>query len=232
LGDGTTNDSAVPVTVVVSKNSPLTNAVSVSAGRYHACAVLKDKSVWCWGKGDQGQLGNGDTTLDPSAVAIQSKFTDVKTAGAGVDFTCVLTSAGAVSCVGQDQDGELGNGTASNIPSVTAVTPQGLNTSITSLDVGSYYNCAVGTDSSANTGSVQCWGLNSHGQLGIGNTNDSALPAAVKNLVGVVTVAPGSWHTCAITSGHAVYCWGIGLEGELGIGKASNSAIPQLVTGF
>jgi len=230
LGDGTTNDSAVPVTVVVSNNSPLTNAVSVSAGRSHACAVLKDKSVWCWGKGDKGQLGNGDTTVDPSAVAIQSKFTDAKTMGAGVDITCVLTSAGGISCVGDNESGELGNGTSTD--SATAVTPQGLNTSITSLDVGAYHNCAVGTDSAGNTGSMQCWGWNQYGQLGIGNSTDSATPAGIKNPTGIVNVAASTWHTCAITSGNAIYCWGNGLEGQLGLGKAASSAIPQLVTGF
>jgi len=60
LGNGTTTNSSVPVTV-----SGITNAVAVPTGSLHICALVSDGTVQCWGDNESGQLGNG-TTMNSS----------------------------------------------------------------------------------------------------------------------------------------------------------------------
>jgi hypothetical protein len=86
---------------------------------------------------------------------------------------------------------------------------------------------------------VQCWGLNSLGQLGNGTTTDSLEPVAVVGITNALGVAAGSYHTCAVLSSGAVQCWGRNsysnvdnLGGELGNGTSANSSIPVTVSGF
>jgi hypothetical protein len=63
-------------------------------------------------------------------------------------------------------------------------------------------------------GALKCWGANGSGQLGNASTIASAVPVDVVGLSsGVVAVAPGEYHTCAVTETGAVMCWGNYLGG-------------------
>jgi alpha-tubulin suppressor-like RCC1 family protein len=65
LGDGTTQGGSTPVTVkkenATGPLTDLTGVTSVAAGFEHTCALLANKSIWCWGNNTAGQLGNGIT---------------------------------------------------------------------------------------------------------------------------------------------------------------------------
>jgi alpha-tubulin suppressor-like RCC1 family protein len=110
LGDGKRNDSNLtPVDV-----QGLDDAVQLSAGRSHACALRRDRSLVCWGDGEFGQLGdrifhNGFPT-DVSIPTPATAFTDVTEVSCGGAHTCVRTSTSTVECVGRGQHGELGDG--------------------------------------------------------------------------------------------------------------------------
>ena len=67
-------------------------------------------------------------------------------------------------------------------------------------------------------GTVYCWGLNSSGQLGVGNTAPLATPTPVVGLTGVTRIEAGDDHTCALKSDTTVWCWGLNASGQLGNG--------------
>ena len=82
------------------------------------------------------------------------------------------------------------------------------------------------------TGDVQCWGLNDHGQLGIGTFDESVWPQSVLNLDLVVRIVAGKEHTCALRSNGTVRCWGANGKGQLGDGstvdRAQQTPVPAL----
>ena len=215
LGDGTTNNSAIPVVV-----PGLTGVTSVSAGRVHTCALAQGV-VKCWGAGTAGQLGNGTTnsSLTPVSVAGLTTVSNQAVAVAvGADFSCaqmqnVVTCASTVRCWGGNSAGQVGIG--SPLPQVFApATVSGL-TGVTHLAAGSFFACAV-TD-----GTVRCWGSGLGGQLGIGAiVVSSNVPAAAAiGVTNVTTVTAGGSHTCAAngTTGDA-WCWGDRGTGQVGDG--------------
>jgi alpha-tubulin suppressor-like RCC1 family protein len=94
------------------------------------------------------------------------------------------------------------------------------------FSAGGYHICAL------TGGAVQCWGFNSHGQLGNGNYLDGTAPAIVKGLEsGVTAVTSGGLHSCAIVGG-GVKCWGYNVDGELGNGSTDDSNVPVTVLGL
>ena len=109
LGDGKTHKeqeySDVPVTV-----SGITTASGVAASFEHVCAVLTSGKVECWGDNEFGDLGDGhsfEETATPVAVTGISTATQIT---AGVFFSCAVIAEGDVDCWGDNETGELGNG--------------------------------------------------------------------------------------------------------------------------
>lgn len=82
-----------------------------------------------------------------------------------------------------------------------------------------------------NDGKVLCRGLNGNGQLGDGSTQQRPTPAAVAVLGdGVVRIAAGSYHTCALRNTGALYCWGYNVDRQLGDGAAVNRLQPVVAS--
>jgi alpha-tubulin suppressor-like RCC1 family protein len=104
----------------------------------------------------------------------------------------------------------------------------GLPSGIAAIAAGGHHTCVVTT-----AGAVWCWGSNSNGQLGNGLTTDSGVPVAVTSLSsGVVAVAAGGAHTCALTAGGGVLCWGWDDYDQLGNDSTTDSHVPVPVTGL
>ena len=140
-------------------------AVALAAGYAHACALLGDGTVRCWGDDFKGALGagasdGGGPTIGPVQVADVTDATQISAAGW---VTCVRTAAGDVKCWGNNDKGQLG---------LTADTPTVDDDPHPSASVaaitGSAVRVDVGYDSACarlESGELWCWGANEHNQL-------------------------------------------------------------------
>lgn len=222
LGDGTNEDSNVPVDVKAMPHP----AVSIAAGTSHACALLDDASIYCWGSNDRGELGDGTLTDQNAPVAVKSVPANVVVIAAGYSHSCARTTAGAVHCWGSNGSGQLGDGSGNDSDVPVQVSTIG---DATAVDLGSFHSCAVVTGA----GTVMCWGLNSSGQLGDGTSLERDAPVTISSVATTyVDVAAGSSHSCARTQGDAIKCWGSNTRGQLGNGTTTSSAVPVSVQGL
>ncbi len=112
LGNGTQSVDAIGSATPVAAGTR-TDWLEVSLGYEHACAIPSDHSLWCWGHGSEGAVGNPglyDVTV-PTQVGTDVDWADV---AAGDDFTCALKTDGTRWCFGSNSNGQLGNGLAWN----------------------------------------------------------------------------------------------------------------------
>jgi alpha-tubulin suppressor-like RCC1 family protein len=258
LGNGSTEDSAVPVEV-----QGINNAVQVSASGVHVCAVLSTGHVVCWGRNYKGALGNGSPNEMISAVPVPvSGITNAVSVSSNDHFdeTCALLATGAVDCWGANHVGQLGNGTLRD--SYTPVQVSGI-TDATSVAAGGQRACAVlklgklvcwgqqvltptaviippvtsvsvawiTTCAVLVSGEARCWGANAVGQNGSGHIGGtSGTPSAVLGLQTVVAISTGAFHDCAELASGQIACWGYNDYGDLGADlKPGKYSTPQRV---
>lgn len=187
----------------------------ISLGSEHSCAVLPTGGVKCWGRGDEGQLGNGESEDQLVTVDVVGLTAGVARVSAGGSHTCALTQAGSIKCWGSNYGGNLGNG--SEARQLVPVDVEGLTEPVTSLAAGASHTCAR-----LASGAVKCWGMNDYGQLGDGTYENRTTPVGVVGLsTGAAAVATGPWalHTCAIMESGAASCWGENSGEQLGSGS-------------
>ncbi|ATQ66633.1 MULTISPECIES: regulator of chromosome condensation RCC1 [Methylosinus] len=202
---------------------------TLAGGSYHTCVLGAASDVQCWGDNSYGQLGDGTITDRYSPVAVSGLSSGVLAIVAGAHHTCALTAAGAVACWGPNYFGMLGDGTG--VQRLTPVAVQGLSSGVVAIAAGGLHTCALTI-----AGAVKCWGSNAKGQLGDGTKLDRYVPVAVQGLSsGVVAIAAGAEHSCALTSVGAVKCWGSNEAGAVGDGTSGYHLyrlVPVAVSGL
>jgi len=174
LGDGSTTNSSIPVAV-----SGLSSGVTaISTGYSHTCALLSTGAVKCWGDNLKGGIGDGSTTNSSIPVAVLGLSSGVTAISTGGRHTCALLSTGAVKCWGNNDNGQLGDGSEASVtPRTTPVSVSTLSSGVTAISAGYNHTCAF-----LSTGAAKCWGDNSEGELGNGSTTDSLTPVAVSGI--------------------------------------------------
>ena len=165
--------------------------------------------------------------LFPIDVAAAPRASVVQLAVGG-DHSCALLSTGQVRCWGWNEAGEIGDGTTSDHDySPTLVLGV---VDATAIAAGDHFTCALLADQTA-----KCWGYNCQGQLGLGTQAcpyGVPTPAQVLGLHGVVQLAAGAAHACALLEDGTVECWGDNRVGQLGDGTTIDRTRPVPALGF
>ena len=221
LFDGTPFEGSDDICVV----PPATIQMSVSAGSRHSCGVTTTGAAYCWGRGVEGQLGDGTNAISNVPVAVSGGLTFQLVSSSDGAHSCGVTTAGAAYCWGANFAFQLGDGTdaSSNVPVAVS---GGLT--FQSVSLGGSHSCGVTT-----AGAAYCWGFNREGQLGDGtNTLFIIVPVAVSGGLTFQSVSLGRFYSCGVTTaGKRAYCWGFNGDGELGDGTNTDSNVPVAVLG-
>ncbi|MFL5629864.1 MAG: invasin domain 3-containing protein [Gemmatimonadaceae bacterium] len=204
----------------------------VATGMYYVCAVASGGSVFCWGSGDSGQLGNGnfghgslDNVAIPTPVSGAGTFGSISIGIMG--GACTITLTKAAMCWGANVDGRLGNGTET-LSAVPVAVSGGL--SFDALATSYTGTCGIAA------GSAYCWGQSGMLGLGGGPAPDicaAAVPCA-KTPIAVSggrvfrpIVSVNGNVACAIATDGQAYCWGSGYVGDGSMGATA----PAVVSG-
>lgn len=221
-------------------------ATAVIEGDYHTCALLRGGRIKCWGRGDYGRLGYGNTAHrggNPGDMGDGLPFVDLgagRTAVAlyrGYFGGCARLDDGSFKCWGANVGGELGIGSTNNAGDAAGEMGDALPSFAPGLDVASIHGgyhlwCVISP-----TRELRCMGLNAGGVLGRGNADNwgdgPGETWAVTEPIDLGTgrrlrgtspnnVAIGLAHMCALLDDFRIRCWGTNESGELFVGDTAN----------
>lgn len=213
----------------------ISDAVAVTNGNDHACALRSGGSVLCWGENDAGQLGN-DAFVDSEQPVTVVGLSDATAIGAGANHTCAVREGGTAVCWGINQNGQLGNGSRLLPPNALVVvglaTPQAVLdlTDVVDIALGDNHTCALRSN-----GRVSCWGTNFSNVLGLpSGTLFRDEPFEMPGITGATSLSVGNRHNCVSLESGTVRCWGSNSESQLGGGHAvpAAEATPVTATGL
>ena len=199
---------------------------SVVANMYNTCAILTDGTLKCWGSGSNAKLGIGadlSNKKNPVTVPLGGKARFV--AIGSRSNNCAILRDNTLKCWGYNVEGGVGSGSTARTVNSPVQVNLGLGETVRSVKNDFGATCAV-----LNSGILKCWGLNTSGELGIGNRTNSPSPKTVNLGQRAKSVEMGRKYTCAILYDGTLKCWGFGLFGRLGIGSGALQKSPHAVS--
>lgn len=221
LGDGTSVSKSSPVSVI----GGFVDWLDVSNGTGHVLGLRSNGTLWSWGGGFYGKLGDGTTVSRSSPVSVVGGFTDWVQASASTNHSAAVRANGTIWAWGVNTDGQLGDNSTTNKSSPVSV-------------VGGYSDwvqVATGTSHTVgvrSNGTAWAWGNNSAGQLGDGTNTGSSSPVSV---VGGFTswsqVSAGNAITSGLLSDGTAWAWGANATGQLGDNTTVSKSSPVSVAG-
>ena len=251
IGDGTTTSTTTANWADVQGIDGSTSAkkaVKVAMGRNHVCALMDNGQVQCWGRNNNGQLGNSGT-INSSVPAYVSSLTALAPSTTAVDIvsaddgTCVILDDATVTCWGTLPNATLGSMSyfdgSTDAKKALSFSGQPGPEGISTLGASDSYGFCVLTVSTQ----VVCW-TTSYGNS-FGGPRDSYnapspcpgcipydRPEAVSGVTGVTSIAQNSTAVCVLFTGGNISCWGDSSQGNLGNGNVptQNEVVP--VTGL
>jgi alpha-tubulin suppressor-like RCC1 family protein len=218
LGNGTTNNASTPVEV-----HGLSDVTAIAAGANHSLALLSNGTMMAWGANEHGQVGDGKVSKEEEPgeqlpVPVTG-LTGVTAIAAGGNHSLALLSNGTVMAWGENEEGELGDGSHADAHSPVLVKDL---SGATAVAAGANFSLAL-----TNKETVKAWGSDLNGQLAdseVGEENDeSAVPVVAEGLTGVIRIAAGAAHALALLANGTVEAWGENHDGALGDGKLAES---------
>lgn len=193
----------------------LSNAVGITAGFAHTCALLADGTGRCWGENFSGQLGTASTNATStftSPVPIAG-LVDAVSIIAGRVHTCALIADGSARCWGFNLARQLGDGTTVTSQRFPVAVRDVANA--VALGAAQNHTCALLAE-----GTTRCWGSDSAGAFTLTLGGGSFAARAV---------AAGRAHTCAVRGNGQVSCWGSNSAGQVGNGTTTAQRVPATV---
>lgn len=190
------------------------------------CAKMDNGSIQCFGEAiESAALSSSNITYSLSEFSGATSLA-VGSRPALSKFTCAVIG-GAVKCLGDNDYGQLGNGTT--LDSNSSVSALVLTSGVTKIVTGEQHACALKSD-----GTVYCWGSDYRGQVGNGasfNTCTGAIacektPVMVTLSASATDIAAFYSNTCAILSTGALQCWGVNNASQLGNNSTTNATSP------
>ena len=203
------------VTVDPGDGGFLSSVSAISGGELYTSALRSDGTVWSWGLGQFGVLGDG--------VGYQNYHMAAPVQAAGLN-NVTSVSAGADHALALDASGGLWAWGANANP--TPIKLDGIS-NLTAVAAGNGYSLVLKQD-----GTAWAWGGNGSGQLGDGTTTRSATPVQVQGLSSVTDLAASYSHSLAIEQDGTVWAWGSNAYGQLGNGTRTDSDVPVQVQGL
>ena len=185
--------------------------VSLAAGDQFTCGLEAEGTVWCWGLGDVGQLGqpiSGDCggsrcSFVPLLVQGEQRL---RTLSAGRAHVCGLSEDGEAVCWGYNDQGQLGRADRVDSPVPRAVAT---DERFVQVSAGGLHTCAVTAHSAA-----WCWGIDA---IGAGPTIlESTIPVPVTGGAAYAQVESGRVSSCGVRADGLIDCWGTNLSSEMG----------------
>ncbi len=223
LGNGSTTDQTTPTPA-----TGIDDAVDLGSAGTAMCAVRATGQVLCWGEVTNDRLGDRGPSADNT---LPTPLVDVSGAVAvsmGINYGCALLGDGRIRCWGNDDEGQLGDGTLA-LPTnrAYAVDVVGIATAV-EVAAASGHACARLMDDR-----VVCWGQNHEGQVGDGTRTDRPTPQVVLDPstgapLRVRTIGVAESYSCAVRTSGGLVCWGRDRFGRMGT-EGTSSLTPQPV---
>jgi alpha-tubulin suppressor-like RCC1 family protein len=222
LGDNNVLSRSSPVSVV----GGFTDWCQIRGGNTHSLGLRSNGTLWSWGFGSTGQLGDNTTANRSSPVSVVGGFTDWCQVNTGNRHSLALRTNGTIWSWGRNISGQLGDGTTTQTSSPVSVV--GGFTDWCQISTSNYQNHGLRTN-----GTLWGWGINSYGQLGDNTTTCRSSPVSV---VGGFTdwcqVSSGHTHTLALRTNGTAWAWGRNFPtGALGDNTTATRSSPVSVVG-
>ena len=218
LGDGTTTNRSVPT----QESTAATDWSSVHAGggSTHTVAIKDDGTLWAWGQNTDGQLGDRPTIDSLVPKQESTAATDWSSVSAGYMYTIALKVDGTLWAWGNNEYGQLGDGTTTNRSVPTQESTAATDWSSVSVGIG--HAAALKDD-----GTLWAWGYNGSGQLGDGTTTHRSVPTQESTTAtDWSSVSAGYMYTIALKVDGTLWAWGDNTDGQLGDGTRTNNFVP------
>jgi alpha-tubulin suppressor-like RCC1 family protein len=221
LGDGTTVDKSSPVSLI----GGFTDWCKVSTGFRHTMAIKTNGTLWAWGDGSLGRLGDGTTVAKSSPVSVVGGFTDWCQISAGGAHSAAVRSNGTLWTWGYNPNGQLGDGTTVDKSSPVSVI--GGFTDWCQASSSTNHTAAVRTN-----GTLWTWGNNCSGKLGNNSVTSFSSPVSVLGgFTDWCQVSAGVCNTSAVRTNGTLWSWGANIDGSLGDNTSIGKSSPVTVVG-
>jgi alpha-tubulin suppressor-like RCC1 family protein len=190
----------------------------IDAGFMHVCILANDGRIWCWGFGNNYQLGDSSLASRSYPARAFGFPANPLVLSLGGYHSCVVDSLGGLQCLGANYRAQLAMGATG--PAVQTTVPISLPASVQQSAAGEESHCALLVD-----GRVYCWGSNFDGEVGDGSPMNVRGSPSQATISGVVELAHQNHHVCARDMTQ-IYCWGDNTFYQIGDGSMTDRRSP------